>query len=86
MSQPTRYYAMIMGKPSGVIAEPPTVAIFLMPTTVDPPKMPPGARLLNRVEGSYGQAVDNAIDYLRALRQVVDTNQVDLLSDKIMGR
>jgi hypothetical protein len=68
----TKWYAMVMHRQASVLegANGPTnLAMFVLPTTVEAPAIPKDAIMLG-IRPTKVQAIETAIDYLRAERAV----------------
>lgn len=72
------WYAIVIYKEQ--ILEPPTMAIFILPTTTPSPRLPlTGAKMLGTVQLSRLRAIEEAISYLQVERVVAES---DLLEHK----
>ena len=58
------WYAMVSYK--DLPMQPPMMAVFIAATTEDPPKIPPGYKILGRVRHSRTMAIQEAMTFLQA--------------------
>jgi hypothetical protein len=57
--------------------QPPFLAVFVAPTTTPDPTIPKGARMLGHVVGTRREALQEAIEYLRAEMVVSDLDAIN---------